>query len=244
MRLTADMIARSPAFLNALKEREIDLRGNKIAVIENLSATQDQFDSIDLSDNEILKVESMAKLPRLKLLLLNNNRVTRISEHLGKMLPSLHTLVLTNNHLSTLTQLEPLASASTIVSLSLVDNAVAKVDGYRSFVIALLPKLRVLDFKRVRAEERVAAEAALRKGRGQKRVRDVMQESNGATPTADAGDTPGAGLKAGPTEEQVAQIKLAISNASSLEEVQKLEAALKRGDFEMIAKAAKAAGGE
>ena len=65
MRLTADVIARSPAFLNALKDRELDLRGNKISVIENLAATQDQFDSIDLSDNEILKVECMAHLPRL-----------------------------------------------------------------------------------------------------------------------------------------------------------------------------------
>ena len=27
MRLTADMIARSPAFLNPLKDRELDLRG-------------------------------------------------------------------------------------------------------------------------------------------------------------------------------------------------------------------------
>ena len=49
MRLTADMIARSPAFINPVKDRELDLRGNKIAVIENLAATQDQFDSIDLS---------------------------------------------------------------------------------------------------------------------------------------------------------------------------------------------------
>ena len=27
MRLTADMIARSPAFLNPMKDRELDLRG-------------------------------------------------------------------------------------------------------------------------------------------------------------------------------------------------------------------------
>jgi len=40
MRLNAELIARSPAFINALKDREIDLRGNKIAVIENLAAVQ------------------------------------------------------------------------------------------------------------------------------------------------------------------------------------------------------------
>ena len=49
MSLSANLISRSPAFLSPLEDRELDLRGNKIAVIENLAATQDQFDSIDLS---------------------------------------------------------------------------------------------------------------------------------------------------------------------------------------------------
>eukprot|EP00962_Isochrysis_galbana_P005333 scaffold1448_cov101-Isochrysis_galbana.AAC.1 len=40
MRLNADLIARAPAFISALKDREIDLRGNKIALIENLAALQ------------------------------------------------------------------------------------------------------------------------------------------------------------------------------------------------------------
>ena len=87
MSLSANLISRSPAFLSPLKDRELDLRGNKIAVIENLAATQDQFDSIDLSDNEIRKLECMAILKRLTQLLLNNNRITRISEGLGKALP-------------------------------------------------------------------------------------------------------------------------------------------------------------
>lgn len=38
---------------------------------------QDQFDSVDLSDNEIRKLECMALLPRLKMLLLSNNRISR-----------------------------------------------------------------------------------------------------------------------------------------------------------------------
>ncbi len=38
------------AFINPVKERELDLRGLKIPLIENLGVTQDQFDSIDLCD--------------------------------------------------------------------------------------------------------------------------------------------------------------------------------------------------
>ncbi len=43
---------------------------------------QNQFDSIDLSDNAIVKLEGFPKLHRLKWLLLNNNRIVRIAPHL------------------------------------------------------------------------------------------------------------------------------------------------------------------
>ncbi|MBA0570286.1 hypothetical protein Golob_003964, partial [Gossypium lobatum] len=68
VKLTADLIWKCPHFFNALKERELDLRGNKIAVIENLGATEvcitlfDQFDTIDLSDNEIVKLDNFPYL--------------------------------------------------------------------------------------------------------------------------------------------------------------------------------------
>lgn len=44
---------------------------------------QDQFDSIDLSDNEIVKLENFPHLNRLGTLLLNNNRITRINPNIG-----------------------------------------------------------------------------------------------------------------------------------------------------------------
>ncbi len=50
--------------------------------IENLGATQNQFDSMDLSDNAVIILEGFTKLPRLKTLLLSNNRVTRIARKL------------------------------------------------------------------------------------------------------------------------------------------------------------------
>lgn len=49
--------------------------GYKIPVLENLGATLDQFDTIDLSDNEIRKLDGFPLLKRLKTLLLNNNRI-------------------------------------------------------------------------------------------------------------------------------------------------------------------------
>ena len=64
--------------MNAIAEREISLRGLKIFVIENLGATlvriiQDQFDCIDLTNNDITKLDETAPLKRLSTLLLSNN---------------------------------------------------------------------------------------------------------------------------------------------------------------------------
>jgi hypothetical protein len=56
--------------------------GNKIGAIENLGATQNQFDAIDLSDNEIVKLEGFPPLSRLHTLLLNNNRIARVGKDL------------------------------------------------------------------------------------------------------------------------------------------------------------------
>lgn len=43
---------------------------------------QNQFDSIDLSDNTIARLDGFPKLMRLKVLLLNNNRVSKIARGL------------------------------------------------------------------------------------------------------------------------------------------------------------------
>ena len=43
---------------------------------------QNQFDSIDLSDNSIVRLEGFPKLPRLQCLHLNNNRINRIARNL------------------------------------------------------------------------------------------------------------------------------------------------------------------
>jgi hypothetical protein len=63
---------------------------------------QDQFDSIDLSDNAIVRLEGFPRLPRLKVLLLNNNRIAKIGRHLEASVKNLDTLVLTNNKIAEL----------------------------------------------------------------------------------------------------------------------------------------------
>ncbi|OMO99537.1 hypothetical protein CCACVL1_03750 [Corchorus capsularis] len=234
VKLTADLIWKCPHFFNALKERELDLRGNKIAVIENLGATEDQFDTIDLSDNEIVKLDNFPSLNRLGTLIINNNRITRINPNIGEFLPKLHTLVLTNNRLVNLVEIDPLSSLPKLQFLSLLDNNITKKPKYRLYVIHKLKSLRVLDFKKVKAKERLEAENLF----ASKEVEEEMKKESAKTVTpeevpkvSEVAEEEQQPKVVAPTPEQILAIKAAIVNSQTLEEVARLEKALKTGQL-------------
>ncbi|XP_010490305.1 PREDICTED: U2 small nuclear ribonucleoprotein A' isoform X2 [Camelina sativa] len=216
VKLTADLIWKSPHFFNAVKERELDLRGNKIPVIENLGATEDQFDTIDLSDNEIVKLENFPYLNRLGTLLINNNRITRINPNLGEFLPKLHSLVLTNNRLVNLVEIDPLASIPKLQYLSLLDNNITKKPNYRLYVIHKLNSLRVLDFIKIKAKERAEAAALFSSKEAEEEAKKVSHEEVKKVPeTAENPETP---KVVAPTQEQILAIKeLGVERGETLE---------------------------
>lgn len=233
VRLTADLILRSPQYFNAVREREIDLRGNKIAVVENLGATEDQYDSIDLSDNELVKLEGFPYLKRLTTLLVNNNRIARISPNLGAFLPKLQTLVLTNNRLVNLVDLDPLAALVNLQNLSLLDNTVTKKPHYRFYVIHKLSKLRLLDFCKVKRKERLEASErfGLKKAEAAEELAPAETFVPGEVPDEAPPRKSEEVQRVGPTPEQIVAIKAAIASSQTLEEVARLEKALKSGQL-------------
>lgn len=230
VKLTAQMITDSPQYTNTLRDREIDLRGYKLSVIENLGATLDQFDCIDLSDNDIKKMENFPLLSRLRMIILNNNRVCRFEEHLEECLPQLDTLVLTNNNVQELTDIEPLKTVKTLSNLSFIRNPITTKPNYRHFIIYTLPQVRVLDFQRVKLKEREAAKKLFSGKKGELLKKDIAAKRSKTFEVVDV-------VKA--TEEDKAfleekfkdqeAIKEAIANASTLEEVRKLELLLQQG---------------
>jgi len=224
MRLTAELVSRAVSLVNTLKQRELDLRGHKIPMIENLGATEDQYDCIDLSDNEIRKLENFPLLKRLVTLLLSNNRIQRIGPALNESLPQLEMLVLTNNNLTQLPDLDPLAALNgSLRYLSLLDNPVTKKPHYRLYVIHKLPRLRVLDFKKVKYQERKDAEKVFGGEAGQSLKKDIAK-------TYVPGEIPDDNAAAAKQMEQLrAVIEQAIKNAKSVDEVTELEAALAAG---------------
>lgn len=230
VKLTADLILQSAQYINAVKERELDLRGYKAAVIENLGVTLDQFDTIDLSDNEIRKLDGFPLLKRLHCLLLNNNRICRISDNLEESLPNLESLILTNNHIQELGDLDPLSTIKHLTSLSLLKNPVSHKKHYRLYVIFKVPQLRTLDFRKIRKKERDEASVLFKGKKGKQLEKDIVKKTKTFVPGDPVPDERQAVNGKGP-EINVQAIKEAITKAKTLEEVDRLTQLLKAGQL-------------
>lgn len=189
VKLTSELILESAFYTNALHERELDLRGQRIPEIENLGATRDAFDCIDLSGNDIAALANFPRLPRLTTLLLSGNRVTTIAaDNIAASLPSLESLQLANNRvcvfslslnfhflcqcfsrvshtpmehkqITDFAEVGHLAGLSCLEHLWLAGNPIATASNYRLRVVRLLPSLRFLDGARITKHERDAAQA-------------------------------------------------------------------------------------
>lgn len=228
-RLTAELIKGSLAFVNPLNARELELRGAKIPQIENLGATEDLYEVIDLSDNDISRLENLPALSKLTTLLLSNNKLNHIASGMGPNIPNLHTLVLTNNRFTELSELEALKEFPSIVTLSLLGNSVQTKTHYRAFLIKNLPNLRVLDFQKVKKQEREAAEALFASTTGAALATSLVTKTeNTFVPGKDvsaSSSAPSSKL----TTEQRSKIREAMKNAKTDEELTRLEEAFKTG---------------
>lgn len=87
---------------------------------------------------------------------MTNNRVKTISD-LSDSLPNIENIFLMNNKITELNEIAKLADCKKLQRLVLINNLVTELPNYRSFVIAKLPQLRILDFQKITALERKKA---------------------------------------------------------------------------------------
>ena len=123
---------------------------------------------------------------------------------------------------------------------------------HRLYVIARLPKLKILDFKKVKQRERDAA-AKLAEGEGLAALAaaktfepgEGLEAANGGGGSGgeEEEDAAAPAAVAAPTIEQLTAIKAAIANAQTLEEAERLEAALREGKLPSELAAAAGGGG-
>jgi len=241
MRLTPEFVSKAPSHLNALKERELELRGLQIPTIENLASHQGSYDTLNLTENSITVLGNIPLSPRLQSIQIAQNQITSISPSLPPNIPNLVTLILTNNAISSLASLVPLENLLSLRHLSLRGNPVTEHEYYKEFVVwkAAKGKLRTLDFTRIKDSLREAATQLLTDSSTSLPNSLALQLS---TPTTSAipGTTHSKATKAGNatlkggkgrlmTAEEKRRIGEALTRASTAEEMRKLERMLAEG---------------
>jgi len=193
---------------------------------------------------------------RLKTLLVSNNRVSRVADGLGSSLPALQHVVLTNNRISALGEVRALCALPSLTTLVLLGNPVTRQAHYRHFIIHFAPRLTSLDFQRVRAAERAAASKLFRSKLGRAYAEEVerMRHSGGGAGGEGGSGSGGGGgggvaAAAAPpppafTQEQLTRIAAAIEAATTKEEVEELEAYLRKGELPPALREAAPEGGQ
>lgn len=200
---------------------------------------QDQYDVIDLSDNDIKKLDNFPLMSRLNALMLNNNSIIRVSPQLGDHLPKLQALILTNNKVAHLYEIDHIASLKKLDTLSLMENPVVLQANYRAYVIHKIPHLKTLDFMKISKKERDDAKALFASPAGKIFLSNIQQEraiyissleqKRAAAPGQQGSSSNSSTNKAvlSLTEDQRRQVKEAIEKASTKEEIDLIEYQLK-----------------
>lgn len=119
--------------------------------------------------------------------------------------------------------LEPLVALKNLQNLCLLQNPVSAKRQYREYVVYRFPQLRLLDFRKIKQKERAEAVEYFRSKRGKEMAKEIAKKAKS--------QTSGNGLPDKPltNPEERAKIREAISDASSLEEVQRLSKLLQSG---------------
>lgn len=257
MKLTPDLLNSAPSYLNPISDRELLLRGmsccyrllleflltinacficfkgHNIPLIENLGVTKDVNDSIDLTDNSISILGNFPKLNRLRTLLVARNRISHIHPtSFAPSLPNLEMLVLSNNHIASLSDLQPLSQLSKLKYLSLVDNPVTNQEYYRSWMIWQNPNITVLDFQKVKESERARAKELF----GPSTDKPTALALHLSSAAAKAKTFNIENLSVGSTKREISEkeketLRQQLKNATSLAEISRIEQVLKSGYF-------------
>jgi U2 small nuclear ribonucleoprotein A' len=256
MRLTPEVVLRSPQRLNCCGQRELVLRGLAAPFVESLGVMRDGFDLLDLSQNALASLGTgFPPSPRLSGLYAGSNAIRALESGFADSLPNLRTLVLTANAIETVSDLnlDELSKLMQLETLAINENPVASTPGIRSLLLHRIPSLRFIDFVRVTRAERMATEkehgppssehlSTTRKPAKIRRAKptfnsepmDTVPEHERHEPGHERQGDTGRPVQARLSAEQVDQIKAAISAANSLDEIAALQQALRSGDLSAI----------
>uniref|UniRef100_A0A453JF79 U2A'/phosphoprotein 32 family A C-terminal domain-containing protein n=1 Tax=Aegilops tauschii subsp. strangulata TaxID=200361 RepID=A0A453JF79_AEGTS len=197
--------------------------------VEEFGGTEDEFDTIDLSENMIIKLGNFPCLNRLGTLVASHNRINHICSNIGELLPNLHTLVLMNNDITSLAEIDPLAALPKLKSLYLLENPVTEKPDYRFYVIHGLKHLMSLDFEKVKPQERTTAAHKFHSKEAQEEVKKTFAKAY--TPMKPVGAQYITEKSCPKAVSPVPSTKAAILSSQTLKEIGKIKTVLSTGQM-------------
>lgn len=150
VKLSNEVLSATPSSLNTIGERVLNLRGLRINTIESLSITEDRNDCIDLTDNDVARLENFPVMKRLSTILISKNQISKIEPSLAQQIPNVKVIILSQNKIEKFKDLEPLFEFKKLEVLCLWENPVTLIKNYRLYMINKCPSIKLLDFKKVK----------------------------------------------------------------------------------------------
>ena len=193
---------------------------------------QDQ-DCIDFTDNDISVLGNFPLSPRIQTLLLTRNRISSIQPTLYRSIPNLTAIILANNRLAELADLEPLSRFSRLTYVVLNDNPVKQKENYRLWVIWRCPKVRFLDYQKVKETEKDAANELF--GSIEEptaiaaKILSIKSKATFDTAPSVNGTGSGGEIRIKLTAKERKRVEEMIKNAKSLKEIDEFEKMLTEG---------------
>lgn len=229
MRLTPNVILDAPSFSNPEHERTVGLRSLKVPMVENLTVTKDVNEAIDLTDNDITILGNFPVLTRLKTLLLAKNRVVSVQDDFYTTVPMLESLSLVSNSISSFSALTPLRNCKRLKNLYLKDNPISQNEHYRLLVIWLIPQLVILDFNKVKTAERTKAEELFGEFDSPNELASSLLAIQSKSLETDKDEAQIKDVLRKLTDDDRTRLKQELKTATSLQEIDRIETALKSG---------------
>ncbi|CAB4255357.1 similar to Saccharomyces cerevisiae YPL213W LEA1 Component of U2 snRNP [Maudiozyma barnettii] len=134
--------------------RDLDLENDSVVMPSCMALLTRPTHILDLTNNSLIDFPDLHDRTDIHTLLLGRNRINGTIN--GKRLPKdLKNLVLASNDIKELSELNGLQSApKSLNTISLLGNQICHLEGYRTYVLTILPNLRNLDFTKISDLER------------------------------------------------------------------------------------------
>lgn len=207
--------------------RDMELESDTVVMPSCLSLLAKPTHILDLTNNNLSELPDLRNRNDIHTLLLGRNRINGNID--GKRLPrNLKYLVLASNNISELTELNGLRDAPrTLTNVSLLANPICHLDGYRQYVLTLLPMVNMLDFISVPDKERQELKkkpVAIAKVKA-KTTKEEKKENAADDKSAEIVHM----VVSKMTDDRRQELKKQLAEASSLKEIARIEKLLSGG---------------